>query len=276
MSRAPAVPEAMVTAMAGLAVNARVSLGAQVDAVEAVAVRALHSPVAGGDDERADALRCAHRVAGTAGAFGWHATSALLLQAEAILDAEGPLDVDGAVSLCELVMAAREDLARPPVLEEDPVPQQQSQPAFAPLDPVEPRATAAAPAAAMPTVDVVVVEDDLILGALLCQVVADLGLSVQHCEDGISALGLMAGAEPLARPRLILLDIDLPGRSGLSVLRVLQRDNVTASASVVMLSSRSGADDRELATQLGASSFLSKPFAIRDVTDHLQRLVRSP
>lgn len=276
MSHAPAVPEAMATAMAGLAVGARVSLGEQVDAVEAVAVRALHSPVPADDPERADALRCAHRVAGTAGAFGWHATSALLLQAEAVLDADGPLDVDGAVSLCEVVMAAREDLARPPVLSEA-VPQQQTVSAFAPLEPLEPpRARAEAPAATTPTVDVVVVEDDLILGALLCQVVADLGLSVQHCEDGISALGLLAGVDPLARPRMILLDIDLPGRSGLSVLRVLQRDQVTASAAVVMLSSRSGIDDRELATQLGASSFLSKPFAIRDVTDHLQRLVRAP
>lgn len=272
MSRAPAVPEAMATAMAGLAVNARASLGTQVDAVEAVAVRALHSPVPADDAERADALRCAHRVAGTAGAFGWHATSALLLQAEAVLEADGPLDVDGAVHLCEVVMAAREDLARPPVPSVNPVPQQ-SQPGFAPLDPIEPpRAMTTGPVATTPTVDVVVVEDDLILGALLCQVVADLGLSVRHCEDGISALGLMAGADPLARPRMILLDIDLPGRSGLSVLRVLQRDEVTAYASVIMLSSRSGAEDREVATRLGASAFLSKPFAIRDVTDHLQRL----
>lgn len=273
MSQAPAVPEAMAVAMAQLALDARVSLGAQIDAVEAVAVRALHAPVTTGDEERDEALRCAHRVAGTAGAFGWHDTSALLLQAEALLEVDGPLDVEAAVGLCEVVMAAREDLARPPSYTgQGPVPQQPG-PAFAPLEPVESPGSSASPT---PTVDVVVVEDDLILGALLCRVVSDLGLSVEHCEDGISALGLLAGAEPLARPRLILLDIDLPGRSGLSVLRVLQRDRVTASASVIMLSSRSGADDRELATQLGASSFLSKPFAIRDVTDHLQLLVRSP
>ncbi|MCW2714933.1 MAG: two-component system response regulator [Frankiales bacterium] len=274
MSHAPAMPAAMAAAMAGLAVDAKSSLIAQVDAVEAVAVRALQSPVPVHDPERVDALRCAHRVAGTAGAFGWHEASALLREAEALLEADGPLDDDAAVALCELVETARGDLARPPSPGDGTIPQQQGPPAFAPLEPLA--TPPSAPDAQAATVDVVVVEDDLILGALLCQVVTDMGLSVQHCEDGVSALGLLAGAEPLARPRLVLLDIDLPGRSGLSVLRVLQRDRVTRSASVIMLSSRSGADDRELATELGATSFLSKPFAIRDVTDHLQLLVRSP
>ena len=260
------MPEAMGAALAGLALDANVSLGEQVDTVEAVAVRALHGPVPSGDPEREDALRCAHRVAGTAGAFSWHQASSLLREAEALLSGDGDLDAEAAIRLCELVMEAREDLARPPfsfgVESAEPGDGSAAQAPVAP--PSQPRRA--------PTVDVVVVEDDLILGALICRVVTDLGLTVAHCEDGVSAIGLLAGAEPPAHPRLILLDIDLPGRSGLSVLRVLQRDGVTASASVTMLSSRSGADDRQLAAELGATGFLSKPFAISDIVARLQPL----
>ncbi len=264
------VPPAMADAMAGLAVDALTSLSAQVDAVEAVAVRALHGPVPAGDEERQEALHCAHRVAGTAGAFAWHATSALLQQAEVLLGREQDLDVDAAVRLCELVMEARDDLARPPFTGTAP-PELTEGVTHLPAASGVQRTT---PAPVRPsTVDVVVVEDDAILSALLCRVVTDLGLTVAVAEDGVSALGLLAGAEPLARPRLVLLDIDLPGRSGLSVLRVLQRDGVTDTASVVMLSSRSGAADRDQAAQLGATAFLSKPFAIRDVVARLQGLV---
>ena len=280
--RTPAVPphvapEAMGQALAGLAKDAIVSLNEHVDAVEAVAVRALHGPVPAGDSEREEALRCAHRVAGTAGAFAWHEASALLREAEALLGADGDLDADAAVRLCELVVGARDDLDRPPfshgaepaagagATTAHPLESSATQPPLAPRPhPGVPLRT--------PTVDVVVVEDDLILGALVCRVVTDLGLTVAHCEDGVSALGLLAGADPPAHPRVILLDIDLPGRSGLSVLRVLQRDGVTASASVTMLSSRSGADDRQLAAELGATGFLSKPFAIRDIVVQLQGL----
>ncbi len=269
------MPEAMGQAMAVLAQDAIASLNAQVDAVEAVAVRALHGPVPAGDTERDEALRCAHRIAGTAGAFSWHAASSLLREAEALLGADGDLDADAAVRLCELVMGARDDLERPPFSQSA-----ESDAGAASAPPVESSATqppvTSRPCPDIPlrtpTVDVVVVEDDLILGALLCRVVTDLGLTVAHCEDGVSALGLLAGADPPAHPRLILLDIDLPGRSGLSVLRVLQRDGVTASASVTMLSSRSGADDRQLAAELGATGFLSKPFAIRDIVVRLQGL----
>lgn len=266
----PAVPEAMSQALAVLALDARVSLGEQIDTVEALAVRALLDPVPHGDEERVEAEHCAHKVAGTAGAFAWHIASAQLRAAEALLGADGDLDVDGAAQLCELVVTARDDLARPPFTGGDPdgtagAASETDAPGRAP-EPV-PR---------QPTVDVAVVEDDHILAALICRVVTDLGLTVTVCEDGVSALGLLAGADPLVRPRMILLDIDLPGRSGLSVLRVLQRDGVTRAALVTMLSSRSGADDRALAAELGATAFLSKPFDIQDLVVRLRVLLDAP
>jgi CheY-like chemotaxis protein len=261
-------PAAMTAALEGLAVSALESLHAQVDAVEAVAVRSLHAPVPADDAERDDARRCAHKVAGTAGTFAWHDASGLMREAEAVLAADGALDLDAAVRLCELVVAARADLERPPFSADVAGPSQPH--------------VLTAPGAPWPTttdsrstVDVVVVEDDLVLASLLCRVVTGLGLTVTHSEDGVGALQLLAGDAPAARPRLILLDIDLPGRSGLSVLRALQRDGVTRDTEVVMLSSRSGAADREQAADLGAASFLSKPFAISDVVACLDRLVEA-
>lgn len=67
------------------------------------------------------------------------------------------------------------------------------------------------------------------------------------------------------RPDLILLDMMMPGRSGLDVLAELRSDAELAEVPVVMLTARTQAVDREAAASAGADRFLAKPFSPGDL-----------
>lgn len=73
------------------------------------------------------------------------------------------------------------------------------------------------------------------------------------------------------RPDAVILDMMLPGASGLEVLQALRSDPALAALPVMMLTARGQARDREAAERAGATRFLSKPFA----NDDLKREVRA-
>jgi putative two-component system response regulator len=102
---------------------------------------------------------------------------------------------------------------------------------------------------------VLAVDDDPDLLALIAKV-----LSAEHevitAGDPGTALELAAG-EP--RPDLILLDIDMPGATGLELLPLLKEDGRTAHIPVVFLTARSEPRDQAEAFQLGAADYITKP-----------------
>jgi DNA-binding response OmpR family regulator len=63
------------------------------------------------------------------------------------------------------------------------------------------------------------------------------------------------------RPDLIVLDMMMPGRSGLEVLGALRRDPELVATPVLMLSARTQTGDMEAAVRAGADRFLAKPFS---------------
>jgi DNA-binding response OmpR family regulator len=67
------------------------------------------------------------------------------------------------------------------------------------------------------------------------------------------------------RPDLVILDMMLPGASGLDVLAALRADPATAALPVLMLTARGLDRDRAAASAAGASRFLTKPFANADL-----------
>ena len=83
-----------------------------------------------------------------------------------------------------------------------------------------------------------------------------LGHEIHEATTGDEGLRL---ARELA-PDLVLLDMMMPGRSGLEVLQELRADPSFADTAVVMVTARVQADDREAAMAAGADGFLSKPF----------------
>jgi len=83
-----------------------------------------------------------------------------------------------------------------------------------------------------------------------------LGHEVHEATTGEEGLRLA----PELAPDLVLLDMMMPGRSGLEVLRELRSDPALADIAVVMVTARVQADDREAAFAAGADGFVSKPF----------------
>lgn len=75
-----------------------------------------------------------------------------------------------------------------------------------------------------------------------------------------------------AAPDLLILDVSLPGRSGMDILADLRADPATAALPVLMLTARGQARDREMAARMGASRFMTKPFSNAEVLEALRQL----
>jgi len=76
------------------------------------------------------------------------------------------------------------------------------------------------------------------------------------------------------RPDLVLLDVMLPGRSGLHVLKTLREDAELQETPVVVVSAWQAPEDRAEAKAAGADAFLAKPFELEELTDAASKLLR--
>lgn len=74
-------------------------------------------------------------------------------------------------------------------------------------------------------------------------------------------------------PDLIILDLMLPGKNGLDILRELRQEDRFVNLPVLMLTARGQEHDRELASKAGANRFMTKPFSNEAVLDAVRDLV---
>ncbi len=113
-----------------------------------------------------------------------------------------------------------------------------------------------------------VVEDDASLRTDLLKVLEDRGDVVESSGDGNDAL-YMAQSEPWDA---IVLDLNLPGLDGLSILKELRsNDNSTP---VLVLSARDTWKDVVTGLRGGADDYMSKPFVIEELIARIEALVR--
>jgi CheY-like chemotaxis protein len=105
---------------------------------------------------------------------------------------------------------------------------------------------------------VLVADDDADILALLAEVLEPEGLHVLLAADGEAALNLARAA----KPALLLLDWQMPGRDGLDVLRALRgsEDEALRRMPVIMLTARTGSEDTAAGFEAGATDYLTKPF----------------
>lgn len=108
---------------------------------------------------------------------------------------------------------------------------------------------------------ILVVDDEADVVQLVGTNLSTAGFSVSKAEDGLEALA----AARREAPALIVLDIMLPGISGMDVTRALKRDPATAAISILLLSARTEEVDRILGFELGVDDFLAKPFSPREL-----------
>ena len=111
-----------------------------------------------------------------------------------------------------------------------------------------------------------VIEDERVLCETIVRSLRRLAYSVDHCYDGDQALELL-GTE---RYDLVLLDLNLPGKDGMTVLRTFrQRDRKTP---VLILSARGEVKDKVEGLDAGANDYLSKPFHLAELEARIRSL----
>lgn len=121
---------------------------------------------------------------------------------------------------------------------------------------------------------VVVVEEDALLANLLVEALETRGHRTRWVDDGVDALAALAGPDPEVSCDLIVLDVDLPGLDGLSVLRRLAEDGVLELTRVIMLTARSGEREVLEVLELGAFDHVAKPFSVPVLMQRVRRALR--
>lgn len=116
-------------------------------------------------------------------------------------------------------------------------------------------------------VRVLVVEDDCEINNQLSQLLSERGYQVDQAFDGESALQHAA----LTTYQLVLLDITLPKRDGLSVMKTLRADS---SVPVIMVSAKGAEEERIQGLSSGADDYIAKPFNSMELVLRIEAVLR--
>lgn len=120
--------------------------------------------------------------------------------------------------------------------------------------------------------DVLIAEDEPSILDSLEFILKRAGLSCASVTDGEQVLGTVRRMSP----KVVVLDVMLPRRSGFEVLKQLRADPDTAGLPVLILTAKGQAQDRRIAEELGASSFITKPFSNAEVVETVRMLLGAP
>ena len=115
---------------------------------------------------------------------------------------------------------------------------------------------------------ILLIEDDVKIASFVLKGLRAAGFVADHAEDGESGLEMaLTGPYDLA-----VVDLMLPGRDGLSVIREIRRERVDLP--VIILSARGDVADRVRGLETGADDYLPKPFAFSELLARIQALLR--
>jgi len=115
---------------------------------------------------------------------------------------------------------------------------------------------------------VLLVEDEVALARGVVDYLQHAGYDVRHVSRGDAAFAAARECEP----DVVVLDIMLPGRSGLEVLRDLRAAGIAVP--VVMLTAKGDIVDRVHGLELGADDYVPKPFSVHELLARLRALLR--
>ena len=115
---------------------------------------------------------------------------------------------------------------------------------------------------------VLLIEDEPNIAEAIRFILMRDGWRVSLQDHGTGAVALVRALVP----DLVILDLMLPGRSGLEILADLRADPATALLPVLMLSAKGLARDREAAERAGANLFMTKPFSNADMLAQVRAL----
>src|SRR5512139_2898156 len=115
---------------------------------------------------------------------------------------------------------------------------------------------------------VLLVEDDRKIASFIRKGLKEQGFVVDSCDNGDEGYAL--ATEQVYD--VLILDIMLPGRDGLSILRGLRAEKITVP--VILLTARSALQERVEGLNLGAEDYLSKPFYMEELLARIRAVTR--
>lgn len=117
--------------------------------------------------------------------------------------------------------------------------------------------------------DILIVEDEPAILSSLEFILRHAGWNIGSVTDGEAALVAVREMQPKA----LVLDVMLPKRSGFEVLKELRSDAATKELPVLILTAKGQKQDVRTAAELGATSFVSKPYANSEVVEAVRTLL---
>jgi DNA-binding response OmpR family regulator len=117
--------------------------------------------------------------------------------------------------------------------------------------------------------DIVIAEDEPSILESLEFILRRAGWSTHCVTDGNAALD----AVRRLRPRILVLDVMLPRRSGFDVLKHIRADTDMRPTPVLILTAKGQQQDRRIAEELGADAFVTKPYANAEVVGAVRQLL---
>jgi len=114
---------------------------------------------------------------------------------------------------------------------------------------------------------VFIIEDDSLIGDMLCMYLSEEGYSVERAENGGAAMAYMERQHP----DIILLDIVLPDISGIQLCGELRK---ISTVPVLVVSMKTEVMDRVNALNAGADDYMCKPFSMRELSAKVAAMIR--
>ncbi len=115
---------------------------------------------------------------------------------------------------------------------------------------------------------VLLIEDEPNIAEAIRFVLTRDAWQVETHDDGANAIEVIGQVSP----DLLILDVMLPGKSGMDILKDLRDTPDLAGLPVLMLTARGQSKDREMAEQAGVNRFMTKPFSNAEVLDAVRAL----
>ena len=117
------------------------------------------------------------------------------------------------------------------------------------------------------TQHVLIVEDETKIASLLNDYLAQSGFETTVIHDGSEVEGWLEGNSP----SIMLLDLMLPGKSGVDICKDVRKDS---SLPIIMITAKVEEIDRLLGLELGADDYICKPFSPREVVARVKAVLR--
>jgi two-component system alkaline phosphatase synthesis response regulator PhoP len=117
---------------------------------------------------------------------------------------------------------------------------------------------------------ILIIEDELNIYELIKFNLETHGFEVDGVQDGAMAIEKILDV----LPDLIILDLMLPGKDGISICREIRANNIISYIPIIMLTAKSEEFDKVLGLEIGADDYITKPFGVKELCARVKAVLR--